>query len=103
MFHRGREEILHEDTCYICTQIQRQCRGFTDEQVRAAVKKIVAGLAESLNLQETQRMPTMAAGEQDTEVNPPVSEPPRNARETEILLQSEFEGKAQKRRKRFEE
>ncbi|MCX7935601.1 MAG: hypothetical protein N3A66_10135, partial [Planctomycetota bacterium] len=92
-----------EDTYYMCTQIQRQCRGFSDEQVREVVRKIVTHLAESLNLQETQRMSSQEGGEQETEVNPPVRGPQRIEMETEIFSRQEIEGEAKKRRKRFEE
>jgi hypothetical protein len=100
-FQRGREELLHEDTYYMCTQLQRACIGIAKTEIRDRVRKLATELAQNLNVQETQRMrPASPEGETVVSLG---DDAEGDASSTAFISRSEMEQEARKRLKKFDE
>ena len=106
-FHRGTEEFLHQDTFYVCAQIQRSCAGLSPEEARTKARAMATEFANSLNVQETQKM-AASSGASDSanmdtvDLRDDESEA-RPGSGTTKIPREEMEREARKRRKGFTE
>ncbi len=106
LVYRGQEEVLHTDSYYACRQVQKECAGHSDDEVRSMVKDIVDQM--SADLEETQRM-TQASTGQDPDATPvdlPVmpgkgaEQPMGESDSTRVIGHEEMEEELRKRKQK---
>lgn len=107
LVHRGQEEILHEDNYYACRQVQLACQGLPEDEIRQKVREVAAQIPD--DLQETQRINTGEAEDEEGLPPPPPDAPGDSSgrtpdtRATEVIPQDDMEQMIKKRKKNFEE
>lgn len=63
---RGKEELLHVNTYYICRELQDSCGNLSREEIQVKINEVVERMGN--NMEETQRLPVgEAASPQDAE------------------------------------
>lgn len=111
--HQGEEEVLLTDTYYACRQVQLQCMGMSDDEIRTFAQQYAA--QDSAGNEETQCL-RITRNEADTVLPGDTVPVPRSATpetptpssgrdaNTEVIPRSELEQQQRQMRKRgFEE
>lgn len=101
IFEKGKQEVLYEETYYVCRQIQLECAGKPADEIKAVVKDMHVRLTE--DLQETaaiEQQETRKQASLDDQGSTVVQNP--NEEDTVRYSKDEMDGVLRRRRQDFD-